>query len=130
METRLIALVAIVTAVVGVFLTWTKDGPVHLNGLQGPNNGWLVLIVAMFALGWTWPMFRGSWIGVVGVLGSAVVIGWTAVENWLDNRDVFHASAGIGLILVFAAAVALAGAAVWRGTVLVLSSHGGDAPAR
>jgi hypothetical protein len=128
-ETRLIALVAIVNAVLGVFLTWTNDGPVHLNGLQGPNNGWLVLIVAAFALGWTRPLYRGSWIGVVGVLGSAVVIGWTAVENWLDNRDVLGASVGVGLILVFAASVALACAAVWRGTALALSSHAGDASA-
>jgi hypothetical protein len=126
-ETRLIARVAIVNAVVGVFLTWTNDGPVHLNGLQGPNNGWLVLIVSVIALAWTRPMFRGSWIGVVGMLGSAAVIGWVAVENWLDNRDVFGATAGIGLILVFAASVALACAAVVRGAALATSSHADDA---
>ena len=50
---RLVVWVAIAAAAVGVFSTWTNDGPVSLDGTQGPNNGWLVLIVAAFALGWT-----------------------------------------------------------------------------
>jgi hypothetical protein len=116
--TWIVALVVIATAAVGVFSTWTSAGPVQLNGTQGPNNGWLVLIVAAFALGWTRSMARGSWVGVVGVVGAAVVMGWTAVESWLDNRDVFDASAGYGLILVVAASVALACAALARGFTL------------
>ena len=78
---------------IGVFLTWTTDEPVTLNGTQGPNNGWLAVIVAAFALGWTWSLRRGSWFGIAGVLGAATVIAWTAVENWLDNRDVIGATA-------------------------------------
>ena len=113
--TRLVAWVAIAAAAIGVFLTWTSDGPVSLDGTQGPNNGWLVLIVAAFALGWARSMARGSWIGVIGVLGASVVMGWTAIENWLDSRDVFGATASFGLLLVVAASVALAGAAVARG---------------
>ena len=77
---------------VGVFSTWASDGPVTLNGTQGPNNGWLVLIVAAFALGWTRSMTRGSWVGVAGVLGAAVVMAWTAIENWRDNQDVLGAT--------------------------------------
>jgi uncharacterized membrane protein YhhN len=96
-------------------LTWTSDGSVDLDGTQGPNNGWLVLIVAAFALGWAGSMARGSWIGVVGVLGASVVMGWTAIENWLDSRDVLGASASYGLLLVLAASVVLAGAAVAGG---------------
>jgi hypothetical protein len=55
--------VAIAGAAIGVLLTWTSDGPVRLDGMQGPNNGWLVLIVAAFAVGWTRSMLRGSWAG-------------------------------------------------------------------
>ncbi len=114
-----VAWLAIAAAVVGVFLTWTSDGAVRLDGTQGPNGGWLVLIVAAFALGWARSMARGSWIGVAGVLGASIVMGWTAVENWLDSRDVFGASASFGLLLVVAASVALAGAAVVRAVWLV-----------
>jgi phosphatidylserine/phosphatidylglycerophosphate/cardiolipin synthase-like enzyme len=106
------ARIAIAVVVIGVFLTWTTDEPVTLNGTQGPNNGWLAVIVAGFALGWTWPLRRSSWIGIAGVLGAAVVIAWTALENWLDNRDVLGASAAYGLVLVVVASVVLAGTAV------------------
>ena len=108
-------------------MTWTSDGPVDLDGTQGPNNGWLVLIVAAFALGWTRSMARGSWIGVIGVLGASIVMGWTAIENWLDSRDVFGATASLGLLLVAAASVALAGAAVARGVELVSVREGREA---
>ena len=111
--------IAIAAAIVGVFLTWTSDGPVDLDGTQGPNNGWLVVIVAAFALGWARPMARGSWIGVVGVLGASIVMGSTVVENWRDSRDVLGASASFGLVLVLAASVALAGAAVSRAVELM-----------
>ena len=84
----------------------------NLDGTQGPNNGWLVLIVALLALAWIRPMARGSWTGVIGVLGASVVRAWTAIENWLDNRAVLDATASFGLILVVAASVALAAAAV------------------
>ena len=115
---RLVVWIAIAAAAIGVFSTWTDDGPVSLDGTQGPNNGWLVLIVAAFALGWARSMARGSWVGVVGVLGSSVVMGWTAIENWLDSRDVLGASASYGLLLVVAASVALGCVAVLRGVEL------------
>jgi hypothetical protein len=102
---------------VGVFSTWTTDGPVTLNGVEGPNNGWLVVILAAFALAWTGSMTRGSWLGIMGVLGASLVMIWTAVENWLDGRDVFGASAGHGLVLVVAASAVLAGLAI-RAAVL------------
>jgi cardiolipin synthase len=97
--------------VVGVFLTWTTDGPLTLNGTQGPNNGWLAVIVAAFALGWLRSLGRGSWVGIVGVLGVAAVGAWTAVENWLDDREVLGGAAAYGLIVVIAASVVLGGAA-------------------
>jgi hypothetical protein len=120
---RPVAWVAIAAAAVGVFLTWTTDRAVRLDGIQGPNNGWLVLIVVAFALGWARSMNRGSRVGVVGVLGAAIVIAWTAVENWLDSRAVFGASASFGLLLVLAGSLALGAAALTRGLELAQRSR-------
>jgi len=92
---------------------------VSLDGTQGPNNGWLVLIVALLALAWIRPMARGSWTGVIGVLGASIVMGWTAIENWLDSRAVLDATAGLGLILVVVASVALATVAVACAVTLI-----------
>ena len=45
-------------------------------------------------------------------------MGWTAVENWLDSRDVLGATASYGLLLVVAASVVLGSAAIARGAEL------------
>ena len=110
---------AVVAVLVGVFLTWLDDGPVSLDGTQGYNNGWLAVIVAALTLVWLPRLDRGSWIGVAAVLGSGLVIGWTALENWLDARATFGASAAPGLLLVVAASVVLTALAVVRGVELV-----------
>ena len=103
----------------GVFATWLADEPVRLDGTQGPNNGWLVAILAVLALPWLKLLERGSWIGVTGVLGSGLVIGWTALENWLDARATIGASMGFGLLLALAASVVLTAVAVAQGIELV-----------
>ena len=105
---RVVCWTALAAVAIGVFLTWTSDDPVDLNGIQGPNDGWLVLILSVFALAWTGALERGSWLGVVGVLGSAVVMGWTALEDWLEAREVSDASPGIGLVLVVGGSAVLA----------------------
>ena len=110
-----VAPVAFVVAVVGVFLPWTSVGSASLDGTQGPNNGWLVVIVAALALGWIRAMARGSWVGVLGVLGASVVMVWTTLENWLDNREVLGGTPGLGIVLVLLAALALGASAVVRG---------------
>jgi hypothetical protein len=115
-----VASVAVVVAILGVFLTWTSVGSASLDGAQGPNNGWLVVIVAAFALGWIRPMARGSWVGVLGVLGASVVMFWTTLENWLDNRGVLGGTPGLGIVLVLLAAVTLGASAVVQG----VRSHG------
>jgi uncharacterized membrane protein YhhN len=92
---------------------------VSLNGIQGPNDGWLVLIVAALALAWTRSMARASRVGIVAVLGAAAVMGWTAVQDWLDGRDVFGADVGWGLLLVLVASLVLAGTAVARAVLAV-----------
>lgn len=121
---RVVASIALAAAAIGVFSTWTNDGPVSLNGTQGPNNGWLVLIVGGFALAWTRSFARGSWFAVTALLGAATVMAWTALENWLDNREVVGAQASYGLILVVAASVALAASAVMRGIELTHRQRG------
>jgi cardiolipin synthase A/B len=114
-----IAAIGIAVAAVGVFCTWTSDGPVSLNGVQGPNDGWLVLIALVFALACLRSLGRGSWFGVVAVAGVSLVAAWVTIEDWLENRDVLAADVGYGLVLVLAASAALAAAAVVRGLELV-----------
>jgi hypothetical protein len=116
---RLACRIAIGAILVGVFCTWLADGNVTLNGSQGPNNGWLCVLLAGPAYLWTRSMERGSWAGIVGVLGSALVIGWTAAENWLDAHDVLGAGVSYGLLVVLAASALLAAAAVARGVSLL-----------
>lgn len=120
---RVACRIAIGAVVVGVFCTWLADGGITLNGAQGPNNGWLCVILAGPAYLWTRAMERGSWAGVVGVLGSALVIGWTAAENWLDARDVLGADVSYALLIVLASSAVLVAAAVARGVSLLRESQ-------
>ena len=96
----------------GVFVTWVDDGPVRLDGSEGPNNGWLVVIVALLSL--LWIRRLDSWVGVVGVAGSGVVIAWTALESWLGARATTGASVALGLVLVVGAGAALVAVALVR----------------
>ena len=110
MQRRLVCRIAVAAALVGVFVTWLADGPIRLDGTQGPNDGWLAAIVAGLAL--LWIRMLGSWPGVIGVLGSGLVIGWTALDDWLDARAVIGASPRLGLGLVLAGSVALTAVAI------------------
>jgi hypothetical protein len=110
---------AIAAILVGVFSTWLTDGPVTLNGTQGPNNGWLVVLIAVPTIAWARMMERGSWVGAVGVLGASLVFGWTAIENWREGGDAFGASVSYGLLVVIASSIVLGGTAVVRGVELV-----------
>ena len=116
---RIAPRVAIVAVVVGVFCTWLAEGDLTLNGIEGPNNGWLCILLAGPALLWTRMMERGSWVGVVGVLASALVIGWTAAANWHDARDVLDAGVSYGLLLVLVASAVLVAAAAVRAVSLL-----------
>ena len=114
---RVLTWIALAAVVLGVFSTWTQDGVVTLNGIQGPNDGWLVLILVVPALLWSRMMERGSWVGVVGLVGAALVMCWTAIEDWRDGRDL-GASVGWGLLLVVFGSLVLAVGAVMRGVEL------------
>ena len=109
---RLVCRIAVAAVLLGVFVTWVADGPVRLDGTQGPNNGWLAAIVAGLAL--LWIRMLGSWPGVIGVLGAGLVIGWTALENLLDARAILGASAAPGLLLVLAGSAVLTTVSVVR----------------
>ena len=109
---RTFVLAGLAIGTVGVFLRWTTDAPVAVDGTEGPNNGWLVLLMVAFAAGWTRSLLRGSRTAVVAVTGAAVVIAWTAVENWRDGRLAMDAGASYGLLLVIGASVLLASGAV------------------
>ena len=126
---RAIAAIAIVAAAVGVFSTWTSDGPVSLNGTQGPNDGWLVLIALVFVLCCLRSLRHGSWLGVAAVGGGSLVIGWVATKDWLENRDALDADAGYGLVLVIGASIALAASAIARGLQLADARLAGTATA-
>ncbi len=121
---RIVVWTALALVVVGVFSTWTTSGSLTLNGIEGPNNGWLVVILAGPAFAWSRMMERESWsgaIGVVGLLGASLVILWTALENWADSREILDAGAGHGLLLVVAASATLALAAGYRAVELLRS---------
>ena len=110
--------IAVAAVLVGVFVTWIADGPVKLDGTEGPNNGWLAAIMAVVALPWLRMLERGSWVGVIGVLGAGLVIGWTALENWLDARGTIGASVAPGLILVVGGGAVLTTVAIVRAVEL------------
>jgi phosphatidylserine/phosphatidylglycerophosphate/cardiolipin synthase-like enzyme len=102
-------------AIVGAFGTWATTGPVSLSGVQGPNNGWLVVIFAAIGAAGLKAASRGSWLGVAAVLGGSAVVIWTALENAFQNADVLDADSGWGLWLTLAGAALAAAAAVLGG---------------
>jgi hypothetical protein len=97
----------IVLAIAGVFGTWRTAGPVSLNGLEGPHNGWLVIIFALIALAGTWALARGSWPGIIAVVGGAAVMIFTAIENLVDDNSAFGGHSGWGIWVTIGASAAL-----------------------
>jgi hypothetical protein len=95
-----------------VFGTWRVAGAVSLNGLEGPHNGWLVIIFGLIALAGVRALARGSWFGIVTVLGAAAVMISTAVKDVVHDGSVLGGHSGRGLWLTVAASAVLAGAAI------------------
>ena len=96
----------------GVFGTWRTAGVVSLNGFEGPHNGWLVIVFGLIALVGAGPLSRGSWPGIVLVLGCAGVMLFTAIENVVQDGDVLGGRSGWGVWLSVAASLILGGVAV------------------
>lgn len=94
-------------AVVGVFGTWRSSGAVSLDGFQGPNNGWLVIVFGLIALAGVGAAARGSWIGIVLVVGCSAAMTYGAVRSLVDDGSVIGGSSGWGIWLTMVASVAL-----------------------
>ena len=103
---------AIVLAIVGMFGTWRNAGPVSLDGVGGPHDGWLVVIFALIALAGVGALARGSWLGIVTVFGSAAVMIFTAVDDIAKDASVLGGSPGWGVWLTMVASVVLAAVGV------------------
>jgi hypothetical protein len=88
----------------------------------------LVIIFALIALAGVRALSRGSWLGIVTVLGSAAIMVYTAVENIVDDNAVLGGGSGWGVWLTIAASVALGGAAIF-GVVRRLSPRVSASPA-
>jgi hypothetical protein len=103
---------AIVLAIVGVFGTWRSSGPVSLDGFQGPHDGWEVIIFGLIALIGVGSAARGSWIGIILVLGCAIVMTLAATRAVAGDGDVLGGSSGWGVWLSIVASAVLAACAV------------------
>jgi hypothetical protein len=103
---------AIGLAIVGVFGTWRSSGPVSLNGVEGPHNGWLVIVFGLIALAGAGSLSRGGRLGTVTVLGAACVMVYAAVANVVDDNAALGGRTGWGVWLTIAASVILGGIAV------------------
>ncbi len=73
--------VAVVLTIAGVFGTWRSVGPVSLDGFEGPHDGWLVVIFALFALAGVGSLSRGGRVGFVTVAGGAAAVLFTAASD-------------------------------------------------
>jgi len=103
---------AILLAIVGVFGTWRTSGAVSLDGFEGPHNGWLVIVFGLIALAGVGAAARGSWIGVVLVLGCAAAMIYGAATSLADDGSVLGGSSGWGVWLTVVASAGLAGTAL------------------
>ena len=126
---RRVALVchgAIVVAIVGVFGTWRSAGAVSLDGLEGPHNGWLVIIFALIALAGVGSVARGGWLGIVLVIGCAAVMLLTAAQSIVGGGDVLGGSSGWGVWLTIAASSALASVTLYAAVMRIRGSMRAD----
>ena len=84
---------------IGVFGTWRSAGPVSLDGVEGPHDGWLLIIFALIALAGVRSLSRHGWLGIVTVLGAACAMLYTAIGNLLDDRAVLGGKCGLGVVV-------------------------------
>jgi len=60
---------------VGVFSTWAAGSGITLNGVEGPHNGWVVILATLVIACVAVPLARGSWLAIVaaGLVAARVV---------------------------------------------------------
>jgi hypothetical protein len=108
-STARICRLALVAVIVGVLGTWRTAGPVSLNGLEGPHDGWLVIFFAAIAFAGIASLARGGRLGFALVFGCAAGILYFAVRNLVDDRDALGGSAGWGIWLTTASGLLIVG---------------------
>jgi hypothetical protein len=105
--------VSIVIAIAGVFGTWRSAGPVSLDGVEGPHDGWQVIIFALIALAGVGALARGSWLGMLTVFGGSLAMLSAAARAVVKDNAVLHGSSGWGVWLTIAASVVLGVCAIF-----------------
>jgi hypothetical protein len=103
---------SVVLAIVGVLGTWRSVGPVSLDGLEGPHDGWLVVIFALVGLVGVRSLSRGGWLGIVAVAGSASAVLYLALSDLVDDASGLGGTSGWGIWLTIAGSAMLACCAV------------------
>ena len=91
-----------------MFGTWRGS----LNGVEGPHDGWLVILFSLVALAGVGSLARGGRLGVVLVFGCAAANVYFAVSDLVDDREIFGGLGGWGIWLTVAAGLLAAGTAV------------------
>lgn len=103
---------ALLAAIVGVFGTWRSAGPASTNGLEGPHDGWLVILFALIAFAGIRSLERGGRLGAVLVVGCGAAILYFAVRNLIDDGEVLGGSSGWGIWLTIVAGILVTGTAL------------------
>jgi hypothetical protein len=125
-RTRGLCAAAILLAIVGVFGTWRSAGPVSLDGLEGPHNGWLTLIFGLIALLGVRSLSRGGLLGIVVVVGCGTAMLVAPLQSLS-----LGGSTGWGLWLTVGASLVLVGLAVAAAAGRLRgSTQGGPRPSR
>jgi len=106
-----VTLTGLALVVVGVFGRWSEFRGVTLNGFEGPNNGWLVVLFGLVAAGVAIPAHRGSARSTVALGIAGVMMFWTV----LVAQGPAGASAGWGRWVagVGSAAIVAAAGVAW-----------------
>jgi len=112
---------AIVLAIVGVLGTWRTSGPVSLDGLEGPHNGWLTIIFGLIALAGVRSLSRGGWLGIALVLACGAVMLVAPFQSLS-----LAGPSGWGVWLTAAASIALVAFALVAAAARLRGSTRGD----
>ena len=99
-------------AILGLFGTWRVAGSVSLDGLEGPHNGWLVLVFGLIALAGAGSLSRGGWLGILTVLGCGGAMLYGAVVSLAEDGAVLGGRSGWGVWLTTVASACVAALAV------------------
>ena len=100
-------------AAVGVFTRWTAGDGVTLNGIQGPHNGWIILIYLVVGVSVVRALGRGS----RSAAAAAVLVAIATIVTVLTTRSVpgFDTAWGYWLTLAGGGVIVVAAGAAFAG---------------